>query len=161
QREGRSTLLVRRKVVGEAVYTASGGTIAADDGAAQRDFLAFDLDRDVTLYVPRTGDEEVRRLYLVTQQLVYRLRAFVKDGADSWDIAECDRLEIRGGELPFGARFEPYEIDLAVDVVSSEREAERLRETVGRASLNWEVLAGAPAAEVVDDHIEVRAALRL
>jgi hypothetical protein len=162
QREGRCTLLIPRNAgLAEAVFDASSGGVTIDDRSAQRDFVSFDLDGGATLYVPRTGDEEVRRLYLVTQHLVFRLRAFLKDGAESWDIAVCDKLELRTGELPFGARFQPHELDVAIDVTTSDREAEALRDTVGRASLSWEALAGAPAEEVVDDAVQVRSALHL
>lgn len=159
QCEGRCTLLIPRTAgLAEAVFDASGGSIPIDERAAQRDFVSFDLDGGATLYVPRTGDD---RLYLVTQRIVYRLRAFLKDGDESWDIAVCDKLEVRTGELPFGARFQPQELDLAIDVATSDREAETLRDTIGRASLSWEALAGRPAEEVVDDYVQVRSALHL
>jgi hypothetical protein len=162
QREGRSTLLIPRAAgLAEAVFEASGGRITVDDRAAQRDFVNRDLDGGVTLYVPRTGDEEARRLYLVSQRMVYPLRAFLKDGEETWDIAVCDRLEARAGELPFGSRFQPHELDIAIDIATSDREAETLRDTVGRASLSWEALAGGRAADVVDDHVLVRTALHL
>jgi hypothetical protein len=162
QREGRSTLLIPRTAgLAEAAFDASGGRIAVDDRAAQRDFVNRDLDSGVTLYAPRTGDEEARRLYLVSQRMVYPLRAFLKDGEETWDIAVCDKLEARAGELPFGSRFRPHELDIAIDIATSDREAEALRDTVGRASLSWEALAGARAAEIVDDHVLVRTALHL
>lgn len=79
----------------------------------------------MTLYVPRTGDEEARRLYLVSQRMVYSLRLFLKDGEETLDIALCDKLEVRTGELPFGPRFQPHELDVAIDVATSEREEGR------------------------------------
>jgi len=162
QREGRCTLLIPRSGgLAEAVFDASGGKIAADERGAQRNFVNWDLDGGATLYAPRTGDEEARRLYLVSQRMVYSLRAFLKDGEQTWDIAVCDKVEARAGELPFGPRFRPHELDIDIDIATSDREAEALRDTVGRASLSWDALAGARAAEVVDDHVLVRTALHL
>jgi hypothetical protein len=144
------------------VYDASGGNIATDERRAQRDFVCSDLDLGATLYAPMSGDEEVRRLYLVTQRLVYPMRALPKDGNETWDIAVCNKPEMRTGELPFGGRrFQPYELDIAIDIATSEREAEALRDTVGRTSLSWEALAGTPVDEVVDDYVQVRSALHL
>jgi SpoVK/Ycf46/Vps4 family AAA+-type ATPase len=162
QHGGRCTLFIPRTAgLAEAVFDASGGRIAADERAAHRDFVNWHLDNGVILYVPRTGDGEARRLYLVSQRLVFPLRAFVKDGEEIWDIGVCDKVEARTGELPFGSRFQPHELDVAIDIATSDREAETLRDTVGRASLSWEALAGARPAEPVDDRILVRAALHL
>ncbi len=162
QRQGRCTLLLpRSNEIAEVIYGASGGTVARDERAAQKDFVSHDLDNGATLYAPRTSEDGVRHLYLVTPQLVYRLRANLQDGAESWIIAVCDKLEARAGELPFGSRFQPTELELPIDVATSQREAERLRDQVGRATLSWEALGGAPEVDVVDDAVQVRTALYL
>lgn len=162
QRQGRCTLLLPRSTeFADAIYDASGGTVERDERAAQKDFVSHDLDRGVTLYAPRTWEEDVRNLYLVTSRLVYRLRAYLQDGTGSWSIAFCDKIEVRSGELPFGSRFQPNDLELPIDVATSNREAESLRDTVGRATLSWEALAGAPETEIVDDAVQVRTALHL
>ena len=87
QREGRCTLLIPRSggALAEAVLDASGGKIAADERRAQRDFVNWDLDGGATLYAPRTGDEEARRLYLVSQRmgLTVQLAAAPKSSTSS------------------------------------------------------------------------------
>lgn len=162
QRQGRCTLLLQRSNgMADAIYGASGGTVPRDERAAQKDFVSHDLDNGVTLYTPRTTDDGVRHLFLVTPRLVYRLRAYLQDGTENWSIGQCDKLEERGGDLPFGSRYQPCELELPIDVAMSSREAEGLGDTVGRVALSWEMLAGAPQDDVVDDAAQVRTALHL
>lgn len=161
-REGRCTLLIPRTAnMAEAVFDATGGSIAIDERAAQLAFVRGDLDGAVTLHVPRTGDEGFRRLYLVTQLMVYPLRAFLKDGDESWALPSATSSRCGKASCRFGARFQPHELHIATDVATSDREAEALRDRVGRASLSWEALGGPPAEEAVDDHVQVRSALHL
>lgn len=161
-RDGRCTLLIPRATsLAEAVSEASGEAIAADERPAQLNFVRRDLDAGATLFAPaRTGDG-LRRLYLVSGQLVYRLRPFVKDGDETWDIAVCYQCTTRTGELPIGGAFDAHPLEVAIDVAATDREADGLNTSVGRAALSWEAL-GQPAEEKVTDNlVKVRSALHL
>lgn len=77
----------RQSKLGEAVYDATNGEIPIDEYRRQLEWVRADLDGGATLLVPRDFDSATSWLRLVTDAMVYRLRAFRDEGAAVWDIA--------------------------------------------------------------------------
>ncbi|KAB2943510.1 MAG: DNA helicase [Hyphomicrobium sp.] len=162
RQQGRLTLLLRPKAgLARAVYDATAGAIPVDERAQQIAFARADLDAGATLLAPARHDIALLRLDLVTQRLVYRLRPHSIDGEETWDIAVCEDIKARTDTLPGGAGLRPHALDVAIDVASTDREAEEYRTAVGRAGMSWEAIAGTPQSEAPDTLVIVKTALNL
>jgi hypothetical protein len=83
--------------LGEAVYEATNGEIPVDEFRQQLDWIRADLDTGPKLLVPRPFDPATGSLRLITDAMVYRLRAFRDEGSAVWNIGFCNELKPRDG----------------------------------------------------------------
>jgi len=161
-RDGRLTLLIPRGTdMAAAVFEASGRTIPADERMQQLDFIRREIEMGATLLAPTRVSDSNFRLQLVTGSVILKLRPFLKDGEESWDIAVCYQCEPRRGELPAMGPSNAHILEVGIDVTASDREAEAIGGKLGRAALSWEALARPAEEKATDNLIRVRSALHL
>lgn len=147
--------------LGEAVYDASQGEIAADEYRRQLDWVQADLDAGATLLVPDTFDPGRTQLRLVTDNMVYRLRAFRDGGSALWDIAVIQAAEVRGSRFSLGGA-EEHALAQGVMVTANAREAQETRGRLGPDALDWSAFAAQTGyAEVPSGTAGIRRALML
>ena len=130
----------RQSKLGEAVYDATAGEIPIDEYRRQLEWVRADLDGGATLLVPKAFDPATSWLRLVTDAMVYRLRAFRDEGAAVWDVAVCQAVHIRSGTFSLGENDE-HPILQPVSVAASSREAQELRGRLGPDALDWSTFA--------------------
>jgi hypothetical protein len=130
----------RQSKLGEAVYDATAGEIPIDEYRRQLEWVRADLDGGATLLVPRAFDPATSWLRLVTDAMVYRLRAFRDEGAAVWDVAVCQAVDIRSGTFSLGENDE-HPILQPVSVAANSREAQELRGRLGPDALDWSTFA--------------------
>jgi len=126
--------------LGEAVYDATSGEIAIDEYRRQLDWVQADLDGGATLLVPRAFDPTKAHLRLVTENMVYRLRAFRDGGAVLWDIAVCQTAELRNSRFGLGD-VEEHPLQQGVIVAANGREAQETTGRLGPDALDWSAFA--------------------
>lgn len=129
-----------RSGLGDAVYTASDGEIAVDGFRQQLDWVRADLDGGVTLLVPREFDPATGGLQLVTDTMVYGLRAFRDEGSAVWDIAVCSKVQPRRDALSLRDQ-EEHTVAQPISVAGHSREAQELRARLGPDALDWSAFA--------------------
>lgn len=127
--------------LGDAIYAISGGAIAVDEFREQLSFVRADLEGGATLIVPREFDPATGTLRLVTETMVYRLRAFREEGSALWDIAVCTEINPRIDALRLGLHDE-HSLDQPIAVAAIPREARELRARLGPDVLDWSAFAG-------------------
>ncbi|MGO9430302.1 AAA domain-containing protein [Rhodoblastus sp.] len=130
----------RQSKLGDAVYNATAGEIPIDEYRRQLEWVRADLDGGATLLVPKTFDPATSWLRLVTDAMVYRLRAFRDEGAAVWDVAVCQAVDIRSGTFSLGENDE-HPILQPVLVAVNSREAQELRGRLGPDALDWSTFA--------------------
>lgn len=147
--------------LGGAVYDATAGAIPIDEYHRQLDWVRGDLDGGAVLMVPRTFDPASGQLRLVTNNMVYRLRAFRDAGAVLWDVAVCQAVEAR--DKPSGhGEVDEHPLTHAVLVVASAREAREATGRLGPDALDWSGFAVPPPVPAAASHVDlVRRALLL
>ena len=147
--------------LGEAVYDASKGEIATDEYRRQLDWVQADLDAGATLLVPRDFDPTRSQLRLVTDNMVYRVRAFRDAGATFWDIAVVQVAEIRGSRFGLGDA-EEHALPQDVIVTANVREAQETRGRLGPDALDWSGFANrVPTTDTDSETVAIRRALML
>ena len=140
--------------LGEAVYNASNGAIAIDEFNQQLDWSRADLDTGAKLLVPRAFDPAIDTLRLVTEAMLYRLRAFrYDDGSAPWDIAVCVEIKLRTNALKLASDID-HVIDQSVAVAKLPNEARQLRARLGPDVLDWSLFAGAGAEPAPSNRTE-------
>lgn len=122
--------------LGDAVYTVTSGEIPIDEYRRQLDWIRADLDQGASLLVPQEFDPGLSSLRLVTDTMIYRLRAFRNEGTAVWDIAVCQEVEVRDDIFSLGNHDE-HPIVQPITVVTSSRTAEELRGRLGPDVLDW------------------------
>jgi hypothetical protein len=130
----------RQSKLGEAVYDATGGEIPIDEYRRQLEWVRADLDGGATLLVPRAFEPATSWLRLVTDAMVYRLRAFRDEGAAIWDVAVCQAVDVRSGTFSLGENDE-HPILQPVSVAGNSREAQEMRARLGPDALDWSTFA--------------------
>lgn len=130
----------RQSKLGEAVYDATGGEIPIDEYRRQLDWVRADLDGGATLLVPKTFDPATSLLRLITDTMIYKLRAFRDEGAAVWDIGVCQAVEVRAGLFSLGDNDEHAFLQPAA-IVGNSREALELRARLGPDALDWSAFA--------------------
>ena len=139
-RTGTFILMVTTKAgLGNAVYTASGGEVPIDEYRQQLDWMRADLDGGVTLLVPKNFNSVTSRISLVSDTMVYHLKAFPDEGTAAWDIAVCSRIEPRGNAFKTREHDE-HTLVQPVTVAGHIREARELRGRLGPDVLDWMLL---------------------
>ncbi|AFK54012.1 DEAD/DEAH box helicase [Tistrella mobilis] len=147
--------------LGEAIYDASQGEIAGDEYRRQLDWVQADLDAGATLLVPQAFDPGRSQLRLVTDNMVYRLRAFRDGGVALWDIAVAQGAEVRGSRFSLGDA-EEHALTQGVIVTANAREAQETRGRLGPDALDWSGFAAqAREVEVPSETAAIRRALML
>lgn len=122
--------------LGDAVYNLTSGAIPIDEYRRQLDWVRADLDHGATLLVPRGFDPATSWLRLVTDTMVYRLRAFRDEGAPVWDIAVCQAVDVRHDVFSLGDHDE-HTIVQPITVAMTSRAAQELRGRLGPDILDW------------------------
>ncbi len=130
----------QRAKLAEAVYEATEGEISIDDVPRQLDWVRADLDGGVTLIVPADFGPANGGLKLVTNDMVYQLRAYLEDDSRVWDIAVCQLAEIRGGVFKLGAH-EEHALMQPIRLARNARDAMEMRGRLGPDALDWSVFA--------------------
>jgi len=147
--------------LGEAVYDASQGEIAGDEYRRQLDWVQADLDAGATLLVPEAFDPGRSHLRLVSDNMVYRLRAFRDGGAALWDIAVVQAAEVKGSRFSLGGA-EEHALEQGVIVTANSREAQEIIGRLGPDALDWSAFATQAAdADVPNETAGIRRALML
>jgi hypothetical protein len=136
--------------VSDAVYTATAGDIPVDEHQRQLDWIRADLDGGATLLVPRSFDQATGTIRLVTSSMVYRLTAFLDEGAALWDIAVCRKAELRDGTFSLGETDE-HALIQTVTIVRNAREARETRGRLGADTLDWSTFASPARDEIGPD----------
>lgn len=126
--------------LGDAIYTVTSGEIPIDEYRRQLDWVRADLDQGATLLVPRDFDPATGWLRLVTDTMVYRLRAFRNEGAPVWDIAVCQAVDVRNDVFSPGDNDE-HTIVQSITVTTSSRTAQEVRGRHGPDILDWSSFA--------------------
>ena len=127
--------------LGEAVYDATDGEIPIDEYRRQLDWVRADLDGGATLLVPQIFDPATSWLKLVTNSMIYKIRAFRDEGSAVWDVAVCQAVEARTGIFSLGDNDEHAFLQ-PVMIAGNSREAQELRGRLGPDALDWSALAG-------------------
>jgi molybdopterin-guanine dinucleotide biosynthesis protein len=145
----------------DAVYTITSGEIPVDEYRRQLDWVRADLDQGATLLIPREFDPATSWLRLVTDTMIYRLRAFRNEGTPVWDIAVCQEVEVRDEVFSLGDHDE-HTIVQPITVATSARTAQELRGRLGPDVLDWSSFS-APVRETGPDSesVTIRRALLL
>jgi hypothetical protein len=99
-----------------------------------------DLDGGATLLVPKSFDPATSWLKLITDTMIYKLRAFREEGAVVWDIAVCQAVEVRVGIFSLGDNDEHAFLQPAA-IAGNSREALELRGRLGPDALDWSAFA--------------------
>lgn len=147
--------------LGDAVYTVTSGDIPIDEYRRQLDWIRADLDQGVTLLIPREFDPATSWLRLVTDTMIYRLRAFRNEGTPVWDIAVCQEVEVRKDVFSPGDHDE-HTIIQSITLATSARTAQELRGRLGPDVLDWSSFS-TPTRETGPDSesVTIRRALLL
>lgn len=160
-RAGSLILEFDRKSVSGAVYNATNGEIASDEYSQQLQWIRADLAGGVAMFVPSQFDPATGRITLVTNAMVYRVRATIsKQGIAVWDIAKVSSAEPRGGVLNVRDHDEHLLVH-RIEVCSSPREAQETRARLGADVLDWSAFASPSDGDLADRHMLVRNALTL
>ena len=122
--------------LGDAIYTITSGAIPVDEYRRQLDWVRADLDQGATLLIPREFDPATSWLRLVTDTMIYRLRAFRNEGAPVWDIVVCQGVDVRDAVFSPGEHDE-HTIVQPITVATSSRTAQELRGRLGPDILDW------------------------
>jgi hypothetical protein len=80
----------------DAVYDASSGEIAGDDYKRQLLWVRADITNGTTFLIPPEFEPLAGKMQLVSNSMIYWLRAFHENGVALWDIAVCYRVEVSG-----------------------------------------------------------------
>lgn len=145
----------------EAVYDATKGEIAIDEYRRQLDWVQADIDGGASLLVPRNFDPSKTWITLVTDSMVYKLRAFRDEGAVVWDVAVCQAVDVRTSIFSIGDA-EEHTLVQAVAVAANSREAQEIRGRLGPDALDWSAFAGPVRNEgAAPDSDTIRRALLL
>jgi hypothetical protein len=128
--------------LGEAVYEASGGEIPIDEFFQQLEWIRADLDTGPKLLVPRAFDPATGILRIVTEAMIYRLRAFRDEGSAVWDIGVCFELKPRADAIKLRADAD-HAIEQPILVARLPTEAREARARLGPDVLDWSIFAGA------------------
>ncbi len=131
--------------LGEVVYDVTQGEIAIDEYRRQLDWVRGDLDAGATLLVPGTFDPGASSLRLVTDNVVYRLRAFRDAGAVLWDIAVVQAMDVKDNRFSLGDSDE-HALTQTITVTANVREAQETKGRLGPDVLDWSAYA-APSAD--------------
>lgn len=126
--------------LGEAVYDATDGEIAIDEYRRQLEWAQADIDGGATLLVPRQFDPASTWLKLLTDNMIYRVRAFRDEGAAVWDIGVCQAIAVREEIFSLGDT-EEHDIAQSVIVAANAREAKETRGRLGPQALDWSAFA--------------------
>ena len=147
--------------LGDAVYEASKGEIPVDEFPQQLDWIRADLDTGPKLLVPRAFDPTTGTLRLITEAMIYRLRAFRDEGSAVWDIGVCFQIKTRADAIKLGADAD-HTIEQPIIVARLPADAAEVRARLGPDVLDWSVLAGAGAEPPPSTRVDtVRQALLL
>jgi hypothetical protein len=120
-----------------------GGLIKGGAGIQQLDWIRADLDTGAKLFVPRLFDPSIDTHRLVTEAMLYRLRAFRHDdGSAAWDIGVCVEIKLRTNALKLASDID-HVIGQSVAVAKLPTEAQQLRARLGPDVLDWSLFAGA------------------
>jgi len=130
----------RHSKLGEVVYEATDGEIPIDEYRRQLDWVRADLDGGATLLVPRSFDPATSSLKLVTATMVYRLSAFRDEGSAVWDIAICQKVELKKGTFGLGDN-EEHSLLQPLMIAGNVREAREARGRLGADALDWSTFA--------------------
>lgn len=150
----------RQSKLAEAVYELSRGGIAIDEYRRQLDWVRADLDGGATLLVPRS-DGDRPRLKLVTENIIYHLRAFRDEGVALWDLAVCQNMEVRNDTFRIGDA-EAHPLMHAVVVAGNSREAQETRARLGPDLLDWSAFSNDQSEQGAGPEVDaVRRALLL
>jgi hypothetical protein len=122
--------------LGDAVYAQTSGAIPVDEYRRQLDWVRADLDQGATLLVPRVFDPGTSSLRLITNTMIYRMRAFRDEGAPVWDIAVCYSAEMRNDIFSLGDHDE-HSIVQTITIAGTSRQAQELRGRLGPDVLDW------------------------
>lgn len=131
----------RQSKLGEAVYDATNGEIPIDEYRRQIEWVQGDLDGGASLLVPRAFNPATSSLRLVTDTMVYKLRAFRDEGSVVWDIAVCHSAEGRTDVFSLGDNDEHAFLQ-PVMFAANPRQAREMRGRVGPDALDWSAFAG-------------------
>lgn len=147
--------------LGDAVYTITSGAIPVDEYRRQLDWVRADLDQGATLLVPRDFDPATSWLRLVTDTMIYRLRAFRNEGTPVWDTAVCQGVDVRDDVFSPGEHDE-HTIVQPITVATSSRTAQELRGRLGPDILDWSSFAR-PVRDAgpISENVAIRRALLL
>tara|TARA_R100000365_G_C2748676_1_gene81189 strand:+ start:1494 stop:3026 length:1533 start_codon:yes stop_codon:yes gene_type:complete len=147
--------------LGEAVYDATGGEIAIDEYRRQLDWVQADIDGGATLLVPRQFDPASTWLKLVTDNMIYRLRAFRDEGAVVWDIGVCQAIAVRHEIFSLGDA-EEHALAQSVMVTANAREAKETRGRLGPEALDWSAFSeSGQDVSIQDESAAIRRGLLL
>lgn len=137
----------------DAIYDLSEGEIPLDDYPEQLGWVRADLDRGATLLSPPDLDPVRGKLQLVTSLMLLNLEPLRQDGARTWDVAVCSRVQARPDALRLGGA-EEHDVVQPIEVTTGARHAIAMRAKLGPESLDWSGFAGgrqkAPGTEQVD-----------
>jgi hypothetical protein len=147
--------------LGDAVYTLTHGGIPTDEYRRQLEWVRADLDTGATLLVPRDFDPATSWFRLVTETMIYKLRAFRDEGTAVWDIAVCQAAEVRKEVFALGDHDE-HTLVQPITVAANAREAQELRARYGPDTLDWSSFA-APVRDAgpAPESVVIRRALLL
>jgi hypothetical protein len=147
--------------LGEAVWDATNGEIPVDEYRRQLDWVRADFDGGTTLLVPRTFDPATSWLKLVTDSMIYGLRAYRHEGAAVWDTAVCQAVEVRKGIFSLGDH-DDHSIVQPIMVAGNSREIGEARSRLGAGMLDWSAFADPmQGARTLTDQEAVRRGLLL
>lgn len=130
----------RQSRLGEAVYDATNGEIPVDEHRRHIEWVQSDLDCGATLLVPRSFDSKTGSLRLVTETMIYRLRAYRDEGSPVWDIAICQNAELRQDRFNV-ADDDEHAFLQPVFIAASPAQALEMRGRLGPDALDWSALA--------------------
>lgn len=151
----------RQSGLADAIYDASGGAIPIDEYPRQLEWVRADLDGGATLLVPKEFELASSRLKLVTNSMVYQLRAFRDEGTPIWDIAVCQDVGDRSTLLSLGQHDE-HAVFQPITVVRSPAEAKEVRARLGPDALDWSAFAESDSdAGTLTERDSIRRALLL
>lgn len=140
--------------LGEAVYDATNGEIAIDEFRQQLDWIRADLDTGAKLLVPQPFEPTSGTLRLITDAMIYRLKAFRDEGSAVWDIAFCVEVSPRGDSIRLGIDAD-HAVEQPILVTRFAGDAREARARLGPDVLDWSIFAGAGVDSVVPTRVDI------
>ena len=145
--------------ISETIEELTGGAVSVDDSEAQLEHIRADIAAGARIGVATDG-RTVDTLYLMTDRLVYQLRAFQAEDGETWQAAFVRNVSRpENAKLP-GSR-EVFRVVQRIELLRNRRDVSKRLTELRRQAVDWSSLVSAPTTESASDGRTLRRAMLL